>query len=150
MTIAVLAIPLIFLVTAIKGAWPQPAVPYALFGFFVLIYSSVWFWFRPTRFSIDPTSLQILWPLRTRRWPRSEIVAVEQVSREIFRNQYGYGYRIGAGGLWGGFGLLKTAKQTFLMYISRVDQFVIVRFRTGRPLLISPDKPEQFVCHLME
>jgi hypothetical protein len=52
---------------------------------------------------------------------------------------------VGAGGLWGGFGLLKTERETFSMWISRTDRFVIVRLRNARPLLVTPDDPDRFV-----
>jgi hypothetical protein len=54
--------------------------------------------------------------------------------------------RIGAGGLWGGFGWLYTRKGLLDLYVSRTDRFVLVRLRTGRPLLITPDADERFVA----
>jgi hypothetical protein len=45
----------------------------------------------------------------------------------------------------GGFGLLKTARETFSMWISRTDEFVIVRLRGERPLLVTPTNPARFV-----
>ncbi|MCU0242247.1 MAG: PH domain-containing protein, partial [Vicinamibacteria bacterium] len=56
--------------------------------------------------------------------------------------------RIGAGGLWGGFGLLKTSRVTFSMWLSRTDRFVLVSLRDTRPLLITPENPERFIAAL--
>jgi hypothetical protein len=56
--------------------------------------------------------------------------------------------RIGAGGLWGGFGLLKTERETFSMWISRTDELVIVRLRGARSLLVTPEDPRRFVASL--
>jgi hypothetical protein len=53
--------------------------------------------------------------------------------------------RIGAGGLWGGFGWLYTRKGLLDLYVSRTDRFVLVRRRIGRPLLLTPERDEAFV-----
>ena len=76
------------------------------------------------------------------QWPANEAIQ--------FRRQYGFGMRVGAGGLWGGFGLLKTGRETFSMWISRTDAFVLVRLRGARTLLITPDRPREFLEALGE
>jgi hypothetical protein len=111
-------------------------------------YASVWFAWRPTRFEIDPDALRIVWPTRSRTIPRSTIGAVRVVPGDVLRREYGAGVRIGAGGLWGGFGLLKTRSKTFSMWISRTDRLVVVELRDARPLLVTPDDPERFVAAL--
>ena len=55
---------------------------------------------------------------------------------------------MGAGGLWGGFGLLVTSRESVAMYVSRTDRFVLVRLRAGRSLLLTPAEPERFVAAL--
>ncbi len=131
------------------GAWvaPPPAstILYATTAFMVLVYASVWFVFRPTRFEVDSSALRIVWPVRTRVIPRELIEHASVIRADDFRSQYGMGMRVGAGGLWGGFGLLKTARETFSMWISRTDEFVIVRLRGERPLLVTPTNPARFV-----
>ncbi len=77
-----------------------------------------------------------------------QIAAVEIVPRAEFRHRYGWGYRVGAGGLWGGFGLLVTSRESVAMYVSRTDRFVLVRLRAGRSLLLTPAEPERFVAAL--
>jgi hypothetical protein len=74
------------------------------------------------------------------------VTSARTITAQEFRREYGYGMRIGAGGLWGGFGLLKTGKTTFSMWISRTDRFVIVELKDARPLLITPEDPERFVA----
>jgi hypothetical protein len=50
---------------------------------------------------------------------------------------------------WGGFGLLWTSRGGLVdFYISRTDRIVIVERKSGRPLLITPERPEQFVAAL--
>jgi hypothetical protein len=70
------------------------------------------------------------------------------VSGADFRAEYGLSIRIGAGRLWGGFGLLKTRRTTFSMWILRTDRLVIVELRGARPLLLTPETPERFVAAL--
>jgi len=54
----------------------------------------------------------------------------------------------GRRGLWGGFGLLVASRESFAMYVSRTDRFVLVRLRAGRSLLLTPAEPERFVAAL--
>jgi hypothetical protein len=56
--------------------------------------------------------------------------------------------RVGVGGLWGGFGWLYTSKGLLGLYVSRTDRLVLVRLRTGRPLLVTPEGDERFVAAL--
>lgn len=131
-------------------AWFGHLLPllYGVAAFVVSIYASVWLWMRPTRFVVSPAGLRILWPLRFTHTLAADIVDVRRISGEEFRRQYGLGMRVGAGGLWGGFGLLITAKETLVMYVSRVDDLVLVRRASERPLLITPEDPERFVREL--
>jgi hypothetical protein len=121
---------------------------FAISAFVALVYTSVWFVWRPTRFEINPDALRIVWPTRSRTIARGTIAAVRVVPGGVLRAEYGAGVRIGAGGLWGGFGLLKTRTKTFSMWISRTDRLVVVELRDARPLLVTPDDPERFVAAL--
>lgn len=115
-----------------------------------LIYLSVWLWFRPTRFELDGAELRIVWPIRRAVIPLTELAGAELMTGRQFRERYGWGMRVGAGGLWGGFGLLVTRRGTLRFYISRLDGYVLVESRTARPLLITPSRPELFVRRLAE
>ena len=54
--------------------------------------------------------------------------------------------RVGAGGLWGGFGWLWTQRYGMMrMYISRTDGFVWIQNVSDWPWLITPETPEAFV-----
>ena len=35
-------------------------------------------------------------------------------------------------------------RETYSMWISRADPLVIVRLRRGRPLLLTPERPDEF------
>ncbi|MBK6515430.1 MAG: hypothetical protein IPG04_15245 [Polyangiaceae bacterium] len=82
----------------------------------------------------------------TRSLGLDEVERAEIVSAGELRDRYGLGMRIGAGGLWGGFGLLAFRSVTFAMYVSRSDRFVLVWLRGQRPLMVTPDDPEVFVA----
>jgi hypothetical protein len=108
----------------------------------------VWFYGRPTQFEIDDRVLRIVWPMRRREIPRHLVRDARILTGAEFRNAYGFGMRIGAGGLWGGFGLLKTKSTTFSLWISRTDRLVIVDLDGERPLLVTPEDPDGFVARL--
>lgn len=122
----------------------------APFVFLVVIYSWIWLWFRPGRFVVSDDTLTIVWPVRTREIIRSEITAAALMTRSELRNKVGWGIRVGAGGVWGGFGWLYTQKRGFMrMYISRVDRYVW--FETeGQPWIITPERPEEFLRALRD
>lgn len=143
LTLAVLPLPLVlFYAGSRTGVTPIAWGP-ALFV--ATIYLGIWLYMRPSWFELSERSLDIVWPVRRFSLPLAEIERVEIVTAEEFRSRYGYGMRIGAGGLWGGFGLLKTKSVTFRFYISRMDGYVIVHRHAGRPLLITPAQAESFV-----
>jgi hypothetical protein len=141
------AVPLsLIYLAAVTSEEPARTAVLGTFAFVVVVYASVYFVFRPTRFEVDEANgLRIVWPVRARRIAKANVVEARRVSSAAFRTEYGYGMRIGAGGLWGGFGLLKTKSATFSMWISRTDDFVIVRLKDGRPLLLTPEEPAAFV-----
>ena len=60
------------------------------------------------------------------------------------------GEAFGRRGLWGGFGWLYTSKGLLGLYVSRTDRVVLVRLRTGRPLLVTPEDDERFVAALRD
>lgn len=140
-----LALPAIPLFSAIAAPPPTRWVLIGATVFMALAYASVWLAWRPTRFEVGVDTLRIVWPIRSRSISRSDVESAEILSGASFRREFGPGMRIGAGGLWGGFGLLKTHRETFSMWISRTDQYVLVRIRGARTLLITPDEPARFV-----
>ena len=142
MTFALLLLPVGFLFLGLRGGSPLGYVPAIVVS---AIYLFVWLWLRPTRFELSREALRIVWPLRRFTLPLAEVDMVEAITGDAFRDQYGWGMRIGAGGLWGGFGLLKTRNGTLRFYISRLDGYVLVEPRQGRVLLLTPTNPERFV-----
>jgi hypothetical protein len=108
-----------------------------------------WLAFRPTRFIVDDAGLRIEWPVRIRMIPRAAITGARLVKAGDFRRAHKLGLRIGVGGLWGTFGLLRGARETFSVWVSRTDRWVVVRLTGGsNSLLLTPDHPEKFVAAL--
>jgi hypothetical protein len=116
-----------------------------------VVFAVVWFWLRPTRFVVLHDALRVEWPLRTASTPMNDVLSLERLSGEDFRARYGRPrVRVGAGGLFGAFGMLVTPSETFDMYISNNDGLVLLRRRTAPPLLITPDEPDAFVASIEE
>jgi len=114
--------------------------------FFVVIYGWIWTRFRPTRFVVHQRALEVIWPLKRREISRENITSVRLINRQELTREIGWGMRVGAGGLWGGFGWLWTGQRGIVqMYISRTDQFIWIERAGDRPWLITPEQPEDFV-----
>jgi hypothetical protein len=139
--------PALFAAALLAPPGPQESLRVAA-GLSAAIYLSVWLGWRPTRFEIDGEALRIVWPMRSRTIPRRDVTAVRLLPACELGREYGRGVRIGVGGLWGGFGWLRTRTATFSMWISRTDRLVLVELRAARPLLLTPENPERFVAML--
>jgi len=142
LTLVMLGLPLVLLAGAAFGAWPV-IVP----GLFIaVLYVWIWTRFRPTRFILRPGFIEVVWPLKRREIRRETINDVRLIGCQDLKNEVGFCMRVGAGGLWGGFGWLWTQKRGIVqMHISRTDQFVWIERRNDRPWLITPENPEAFI-----
>jgi hypothetical protein len=145
LTLVLAALPAAFAIGAMVGTRVLGGPALLL----ILIYAWVWTRFRPTAFVVHPHTLEVIWPLKRRELRRDQITAVRQIDRKELRHQVGWGMRVGAGGLWGGFGWLWTERRGIIqMYVSRLDQFVWIERGRERPWLITPAQPETFVIAL--
>jgi len=145
LTLLLAALPLIFLVAGTMGsrALYLPAL------LLLLTYAWVWARFRPTAFVVHPDSLEVIWPLKRRRIRRDGSSSVRISDRQRLRQEVGWGMRVGAGGLWGGFGWLWTSQRGIVqLYVSRLDRFVWIERGKERPWLITPERAEAFVAAL--
>lgn len=119
---------------------------FAPFLIVCLIYAWVWLRFRPTAFVIHQDSLEVIWPWKRRRIARAGIREARLMTVAELQREIGWGLRIGAGGMWGGFGWLWTRKRGIVqMYVSRTDGFVWIERGDERPWLITPERPQDFV-----
>ena len=151
--------PLILVVTCILLALPAAFFLGSRFGarflsipalVLIAVYAWVWLRFRPTRFVVHPRALEVIWPLKRREVSRDDISNVRLLDGYELRKEVGWGLRVGAGGLWGGFGWLWTQRRGIVqMYVSRTDRFVWIEPAAGRPWVITPEEPEAFVRALL-
>jgi hypothetical protein len=142
LTLMLLALPVIFLVAAMSSlsVLAGPAL------LLVALYAWVWLRLRPIRFVVHPGHLEVIWPLKRHRIPRDSISSVRLIDRATLRREAGWGLRVGAGGLGGGFGWLWTQRRGIVqMYVSRIDGLVWIERVNDRPWLITPEQPDAFV-----
>lgn len=145
MTAYLLLLPLLFLVCAWFFLSSLALVALLL----AALYAWVWVRFRPTEFVIGSDRLEIRWPLKHRSIPQSSIAKVQVINAHQLRQEMGWALRIGAGGLWGGFGWLWTKNRGLVqMYVSRTEDLVLIERTIDRPLLTTPEQGETFVDNL--
>ncbi|WP_448574292.1 PH domain-containing protein [Trichothermofontia sp.] len=117
--------------------------------FMVVVYASVWLGWRPVCFRITDENLTIAFPLWQRLIPLASVTEVRVLDLKTFLQQFGDPFRVGAAGLWGGFGWLWTSQGGWVeFYVSRSDQFILVGRSGHPPLLITPRSPHDFVATL--
>lgn len=146
-TLVLLALPVVFFASAVIG-YTWFVIPGLLL---VATYSWVWLRFRPTLFVIGPSTVEVVWPLKRRQLYRQDISDVRLIEGHELQREIGWGMRVGAGGLWGGFGWLWTQRRGIIqMYISRTDCFVWIERYGKRPWLITPEHPQTFVRALSD
>jgi hypothetical protein len=146
LTLLLWCLPVGFFGASLQGVAPMLFVPAI---FLLLIYLLVWLWFRPTAFVVTDTaltdaSLTVMWPLRRRVYPLRQLTAVDELDYQAFRQRFGFVVRVGAGGLWGVFGLLWGRRAgRVAAYFSRHDALLLLTFSDGRMLLISPQHAQR-------
>ena len=148
-TALVLLLPVIFMLVLFLAPLPMPRsarlAVWCAFFISVIMPFVVWIWSRPTAFAIHGAELEIIWPARRRVLPLRGLESVEILQPHEFRNRYGRAMRVGVGGLWGGFGSAVTKSETFHLYVSRTDRFVLLRPAGIKPWVLTPAQVELFV-----
>jgi hypothetical protein len=141
-TLLLLVLPVGFFVAAMAGARFH-LIPCLLV---TAVYVWIWLRFRPTHFVVREQAFEVTWPLKHRVIPRNSICSVRLLDQEALKQEIGWGIRVGAGGLGGGFGWLWTQQRGIVqMYVSRTDRFVWIDCKQGRPWLITPEHPDDLV-----
>jgi hypothetical protein len=110
----------------------------------------VWLAMRPSWFAVDSGHLVIRWPLRERRIPLRDIEEARVVrGTGALLEEVRPGFRVGAGGLFGTFGMLWTRKHGLAtVYLTRTDEALFIARRTGRAMLFSPVDAERLAAIL--
>ena len=149
LTWVLLAFPALFVAFGAAAGPPARAFLLAVGLATAGLYGAVWLWWRPTAFEVSGEGLTIRFPARRRRVPAADLSGARALTGAEFRRDYGFALRIGVGGLWGGFGWLWTRRRGLVeFYVSRLDGFVLVQRRQGRPILVTPVDPEGLVRSL--
>jgi hypothetical protein len=146
LTAPLLAVPVLFAVVASRMSGGVSRLFWVIAGLLAVMYAVIWLYARPTRFEVGPDGLVIVWPGRRRRIDRRDISGARVLASGQFRPEFGWAARVGVGGLWGGFGWAWTSRRGLLdLYVSRTDGCVLVERRSGRGLLLTPERPDEFV-----
>lgn len=107
--------------------------------------ASVWLFFRPARFRLERGVLVLEYPVRAKRIALGGLAAAELITSAGFKARFRWALRVGVGGLFGGFGWLRTAHGWVEMDISRTDGMVLLTFTGRSPMLLTPEDPEVFI-----
>jgi len=135
---------LLLLYTVVRLA-PIAIAGLGMFG----LSAATWLVMRPTAFEIEPAGLTAVFPLRRQFVPGAAITGARIIDRAALRAEIGLPVRIGVGGLFGTFGWLWTTRRGMVTcLISRTDGMVWIERRGAGPLLITPERPQDFVARL--
>jgi hypothetical protein len=92
-----------------------------VFVLVLALYAGVYFMARPSRFDVSVNGVEVVFPFWTRGVPARGLVGARELSARDFQREFGWGLRIGVGGLWGVFGWLWTRRGLVEVYVSRTD-----------------------------
>ena len=141
-----LAIPVIWAImifTVGQGIWRISLVVVASF---IALCAVIWLYLRPSRYEVDDGGVTIHWHLRRLVVPRAEITSVSTIDRQVLRRDFGWSARVGVGGVFGTFGLLWTSKRGWMSaYATTTTGWGLIERRDARPILISPERADDFV-----
>jgi hypothetical protein len=145
LTAVFLATPLVMAAAVLLGA---PAALAFVAAAIALTDVATYLAMRPLGFVLEADALEIVWPVRRRRIPWSDVTGASLIAPEELRAEFGVLLRVGVGGLWGAFGLAWSSRGRHLgLYVSRHgDGFVLVRCGRARSLLVTPERPAEFAA----
>jgi hypothetical protein len=137
LTLALLLLGPLFVLLGLR--FPALRVPGIVLS---MLYVGVWLFMRPSAFVLTQAALVVRFPAR--RWviPRYEIETARVLEAGDIRPELGKALRVGVGGLWGTFGLLRTERRGWVScYVSRVEGILLLERKYGRGVLLTPEAP---------
>lgn len=147
LTLIVLTFPALLAAAGLLS--PVPGLLLVVAALLAVIYLAIWLLLRPSDFEARETGLTLRFPWRTTEVSRARLRSARLVAASELRNELGFVVRVGAGGLWGGFGWLWSRGRGWVeIYVSRLDGFVWLERRDGMPLLLTPADSERFIAAL--
>jgi hypothetical protein len=124
-----------------------PGPPWWAVALGLLISIGTWLFMRPKAIRIDGEFLCLEFNLRKLRFGIGDI----QNCRRLSYRDLGPTVRIGIGGLFGNFGIFMSKNFGSLHgYFCNGDALVFVEVKKGRSLLLSLDRPDDFVAALLK
>mmetsp|Transcript_13584 Transcript_13584/g.29898 ORF Transcript_13584/g.29898 Transcript_13584/m.29898 type:complete len:177 (-) Transcript_13584:201-731(-) len=136
LTALVTAIPVFTFILALTRKEPLPLI--GLSSSIVAVYVLSWVYIRPSGLMLTTETLALKFPGRKLQIPITDIREVRLLSAQQAKDELGIAVRIGLGGLWGVFGWLWTSRRgTLDVYITRLDDYMLIERRVGRPMLLT-------------
>ena len=115
-----------------------------LIFFFPIIISAVVYIFRPNNYSISSDKLLIHRMISNVEIDRNNIRLVQQIDESQVKNSL---RTFGVGGFFGSFGKFWNSKLgNMTWYITRKNNFVLVETKDQKKIILTPDKPVEFVA----
>ena len=100
--------------------------------------------FRPNNYSVSSDKLLIHRMINNVKINRNNIQSVQEIDESQVKNSL---RTFGVGGFFGNFGTFwngKLGKMTW--YVTRKNNFVLVETKDQKKIILTPDKPEEFVA----
>src|SRR6185295_11879316 len=91
MTLLLTLIPVVFLGSGV-------ALLGGVGAFVALLYAWIGLYMRPRAFELTSEHLEIVWPLRTRRIPKADVMQALAITAPELKREFGTLLRVGAGG----------------------------------------------------
>ena len=115
-----------------------------LFAFVPLISTIVVYVLRPNNYSISSNKLLIHRAISNVEIDRNNIQSVREIEDSQVKNSI---RTFGVGGFFGSFGRFwNSTLGNMTWYITRKNNFVLVETKDQKKIILTPDKPEEFVA----
>jgi Bacterial PH domain len=112
--------------------------------FLPLIALIVVFLLRPNNYSVSSDKLLIHRALSNVEIMRNNIQSVQEIGESDVKNSV---RTFGVGGFFGNFGKFWNSKLgSMTWYVTRKNNFVLVETKDHKKIILTPDKPEEFVA----
>lgn len=106
---------------------------------FVIVYL-----FRPNNYSVSSDKLLIHRMIKDVEINRNNIQSVQEIDESQVKNSL---RTFGVGGFFGSFGKFWNGKLgNMTWYVTRKNNFVLVETKDRKKIILTPDKPEEFVA----
>jgi Bacterial PH domain len=112
--------------------------------FLPIILCSVTYLFRPNNYSVSSDKLLIHRMIKDVEIDRNIIQSIQEIDESQIKNSI---RTFGVGGFFGNFGRFWNSKLgNMTWYVTRKNNFVLVETKDQKKIILTPDKPEEFVA----